>query len=119
MLLYRPAVVLGVVDRGFASRVRSGRRTGERGSIRSNANEGPETSRTFSPPNPFVIAASVDFQRRSTHRRAVHYVNHELRRWGLAPQPFGQESGIDTFKSYFEWPVRVKRKLAHLLGIES
>src|SRR5439155_27053608 len=66
------------------------------------------------------ISWNVGFHTRSSsRRRAVHYVNHELRRWGLAPLPFGQESGADLFKSYLEWPLRAKQKFARLLGIES
>lgn len=65
------------------------------------------------------ISWNVGFHTRSSSRqRAVHYVNHELRRWGLAPQPFGTQSSSDSFKTYFEWPIRAKRKLARMLGLE-
>ena len=65
------------------------------------------------------ISWNVGFHtRHSSRRRAAHYVNHELRRWGLKPQSFGEQAGTDTFKSYFEWPLRAKKKLARLIGIK-
>ena len=63
------------------------------------------------------VSWNVGFHtRKSLVRRDAHFVNYELRRWGVKPRPVGERPWADRLKGMAQWGVRAKNKVVRTVN---